>query len=114
MDASAAAKRLIFLVGSCALAFAQKQPRDLSNATIEDLLTLEVTSVSKKEQKLVTAPAAIYVITSEDIRRSGLSSIPELLRMVPGLDVAQIHSNQWAISARGFNAQFGKKMLVLV
>jgi iron complex outermembrane receptor protein len=58
--------------------------------------------------------AAIFVITQEDIHRSGAANIPDLLRMVPGLDVAQINSNTWAISARGFNLQFANKLLVLI
>ena len=73
-----------------------------------------VTSVSKKETKLSESPAAISVITQEDIRRSGLTSLPELLRTVPGLDVARINGNQWAVSSRGFNYQYGNKLLVLV
>src|SRR5207302_9180666 len=66
------------------------------------------------EEKLSEAPAAIYVVTQEDIRRSGLTTIPELLRLVPGLDVARVNGNQWAISARGFNNQYANKLLVLV
>ncbi len=93
---------------------AQQAVHDLTEATLEDLMNIEITSVSKKEQKLVTAPAAVFVITQEDIRRSGLSTIPEILRMAPGLDVAQVADNQWAVSARGFNAQFSNKLLVLV
>ena len=58
--------------------------------------------------------AAIFVITQQDIGRSGATNIPDLLRMVPGLDVAQINSNTWAISARGFNLQFENKLLVLI
>ena len=83
------------------------------NLTLEQLVNIEVTSVSKKQTDLFKSPAAIYVITQEDIRRSGLTSIPELLRMVPGLDVAQIDANHWAISARGFNEQYANKLLVL-
>ena len=82
--------------------------------SLQQLINIQVTSVSKKETDLFTAPAAIYVITQEDIRRSGMTSIPELLRMVPGLDVAQIDANHWAISARGFNDQFATKLLVLI
>ena len=77
-------------------------------------MNIQVTSASKKEQKLSQVPSAIFVITQEDIRRSGAMSIPDLLRMVPGLDVAQINANTWAISARGFNLQFANKLLVLV
>ena len=76
---------------------------DLSAKSLEDLMSIEVTSVSKKEQKLSEVAAAIFVITQEDIRRSGATNIPDLLRMVPGLDVGQINSNIWAVSARGFN-----------
>ncbi len=81
---------------------------------LEDLLSMEVTSVSKKKQRLNEAAAAIYVITQEDIRRSGVTSIPEALRMAPGLQVAKIDSNKWAISSRGFNTQFANKLLVLI
>lgn len=92
----------------------QEVTADLSNASLEDLMNVKVTSVSRKEQRLSKVAAAIYVITQEDIRRSGASNIPDLLRIVPGLDVAQINSNTWAISARGFNGQFANKMLVLI
>src|ERR1039457_6927099 len=77
-------------------------------------MKIEVTSVYKKEQKISQAAAAISVITQEDIQRLGATNIPDLLRMVPGLDVAQINANTWAISARGFNSQFANKMLVLI
>ena len=93
---------------------APSQPSDLTNATIEELMQIEVTSVAKKEQKLNQVPAAVYVITQEDIRRSGLTSIPEILRLAPGVEVARISSNQWAITARGFNGRFANKLLVLV
>jgi iron complex outermembrane recepter protein len=87
---------------------------DLTQVSIENLMNMEVTSVSKKEQKLSQVAAAIFVITAEDIRRSGATNIPDLLRMVPGIDVAQINSNTWAITARGFNLQFANKLLVLI
>jgi PAS domain S-box-containing protein len=93
---------------------AQTPPKDLTSTSLEDLMNVEVTSVSKKEQKLSEVAAAIYVITPEDIRRSGARNIPDLLRMVPGLDVAQIDASRWAISARGFNLQFSNKLLVLI
>ncbi len=81
---------------------------------MEQLINIQVTSVSKKQTDLFQSPAAIYVITQEDIRRSGLTSIPELLRMVPGLDVARIDGNEWAVTSRGFNREFAKQMLVLI
>jgi iron complex outermembrane recepter protein len=87
---------------------------DLTKVKIEDLMNMEVTSVSKKEQKLSQVAAAIFVITQEDICSSGATNIPDLLRMVPGLDVAQINANTWAISSRGFNLQFANKLLVLI
>lgn len=81
---------------------------------LESLLNMEVTSVSKKAQKLSDSPAAIFVITADDVRRSGATSVPEALRMVPGLDVARIDANKWAVTARGFNGRFANKLLVLV
>src|SRR5450755_2474460 len=88
--------------------------RDLADASLEDLMNIEVTTVSKKEQKLAQTPAAIFVITQEDIRRSGMTSVPDLLRMVPGLQVGQMQAGSWGVSARGFNSQNSDKMLVLV
>ncbi len=86
----------------------------LKTLSLEELLRVEVTSVSKKSEELFDAPAAAYVITSEDLRRSGATSIPEALRMVPGLQVAHIDANKWAISSRGFNGWFANKLLVLI
>jgi iron complex outermembrane receptor protein len=77
-------------------------------------MNVDVTSASKKEQKMSRVPAAIFVITQEDIRRSGATNIPDLLRMVPGLEVAQVTPSVWAISARGFNTQYSNKLLVLI
>lgn len=114
---------IFFLFFFCVLAwsatvttFAQNRPAlvDLTELGLEELMQLEVTSVSKKEQRLLEAPAAIYVITQEDIRRSGATSIPEALRMVPGVQVARIDSARWAISARGFNQEFANKLQVLI
>src|SRR5262245_34867016 len=105
---------LSFALFPLAAADAPKPAPDLGEATLEDLMNIEVTTVSKKDQKLLEAPAAIYVITQEDIRRSGMSTLPELLRLVPGLHVGQIQGGLWAISARGFNDQYSNKMLVLV
>jgi iron complex outermembrane recepter protein len=110
---------LLMLVMSYAC-WAQTSPdpghaqNDLTQVSIENLMNMEVSSVSKKEQKLSEVAAAIFVITQEDIKRSGAMKIPDVLRMVPGLDVAQINANTWAISARGFNLQFADKLLVLI
>jgi iron complex outermembrane receptor protein len=87
---------------------------DLKRLSIEDLMNLDVTSVAKEPQSLLQAAAAIQVITADDIRRSGASSIPEALRLADNLQVAQINAHDWAISARGFNANLANKLLVLV
>jgi iron complex outermembrane receptor protein len=111
---------VLFLVVGCEVArgqapsAAQSPAGDLTQVSIENLMNVEVTSVSKKEQKLSQVAAAVYVITQEDIRHSGATNIPDLLRMVPGLDVAQINANTWAISSRGFNSEFANKLLVLI
>jgi len=89
-------------------------PIDLSQFSLEDLLNITVTSVSRKEQKLSQAASAIFVINREDIRRSGATNIPDLLRMAPGVDVEQIDANAWAISIRGFNSRYSNKVLVLI
>lgn len=113
---------LAFAAGS-SLVWAQGEPSaresptpDLTELSLEDLLNVdvEVTSVSKRSQSLSSSAAAIYVLTGEDIRRSGARSIPEALRMVPGLNVARVNGSTWAISSRGFNGQFANKLLVLI
>ncbi len=100
----------IFLLLSRCIA----QTSDLTNLSIEDLANVKVTSVSKKSESLFAAPAAIFVLTGEDIRRGGFTTLPEALRMVPGLYVAQINPHSWQISARGFGDLNNNKMLVLV
>lgn len=87
---------------------------ELSKLDFEELMNIEITSVSKKAQKVSEAAAAIFVITNEDIQRSGVTSIPEALRMVPGLEVARIDASTWAITCRGFNGRFANKLLVLM
>jgi iron complex outermembrane receptor protein len=87
---------------------------DLTQVSIESLMNMEVTSVSKKEQKISKVAAAIFVITQEDIRRSGARNIPDLLRIVPGVNVAQLDANIWVISIRGFADRFADKVLVLI
>src|SRR5882724_6163102 len=86
----------------------------LKQMSIEELMNLDVTSVSKQPEPFGRAPAAIQVITEDQIRRSGASSIPEALRLADNLDVAQQNSHDWSISARGFNTALGNKLLVLV
>src|SRR5258708_14375429 len=110
---TARALLVIGLVLFVASALAQNLP-DVTAMSVEGLMNVQVTSVSKRTQKLADAAAAIFVITQEDIRRSGATSIPEALRMVPGLQVARIDENKWAISSRGFNGRFANKLLVLI
>lgn len=86
----------------------------IMDAEIEDLMKMTVHSVSRKTERLSDAAAAIFVITQEDIRRSGATSIPEALRLSPGLEVARQDAHTWAISSRGFNDEFASKLLVLV
>ena len=92
----------------------QEPQKDLGDKSIEDLMNIEVTSVSKTGQKISRTAAAIFVITADDIRRSNALNIPDVLRMVPGIDVAQINANTWAITARGFNGRFSNELLVLL
>src|SRR2546430_10703632 len=87
---------------------------DLTHLSLEELMNVEVTSVSKRAEKLSEAPAAVSVLTADDLRRSGVTSIPEALRLVPGMEVARVDAHNWAISARGFNDLFANKLLVLM
>ena len=87
---------------------------NLTQMSIDDLLKVKVTSASKKAETLSNAPAAIYVITGDDIQRGGFSSVPDALRMVPGLYVVQQSAHEWLVSARGFSNTFNNKMLVLI
>lgn len=101
----------LILVATRPLAQANNSVADFS---IEDLINVKVTSVSKKEQNLFDAATAIAVISNEDIHRSGATSIPDALRFVPGMNVAAVNSSQWAISTRGHNGSYANKLLVLV
>ncbi len=85
----------------------------LKRMSVEELLNVEVTSVSRREEGLRNAPAAVAVITREDMLRSGATSMPEMLRMVPGLHVARQNSSAWAVSSRGFSSISSEKLLVL-
>jgi iron complex outermembrane receptor protein len=100
-------------------AFAQTEqalpaPSALKKLSLEELMDIEVTSVSRRPESLSKTASAIQVITQEDIRRSGASRLPEALRLASNLEVAQVDSRQWAISARGFNNTLANKMLVLI
>src|SRR5437762_1696320 len=87
---------------------------ELKRLSVEELMNVEVTSVAKEPQRLLQAAASIQVITAQDIRRSGATSIPEALRLADNLQVSQINAHDWAISARGFNTNLANKLLVLI
>src|SRR3989449_2357618 len=86
----------------------------LKRLTLDQLMNVEVTSVSGRAERLAQTASAIQVITQEDIRQSGATSLPEALRLAANLQVAQINSREWAISARGFNSTSANKLLVLI
>ena len=92
----------------------EQRQSELLSLSLEELADVVVTSVSKQEESLQEAAAAVHVITNEDIRRSGATSIPEALRLAPGLHVARVGSGTWAIGSRGFNDTFANKLLVLI
>ncbi|PYO99243.1 MAG: hypothetical protein DMD60_02125 [Gemmatimonadetes bacterium] len=123
-DMRAAAVATSMVLASCLFCFPQpgftQQPDSsvsaeaLKKLSIEQLMNLQVTSVSKRPERLSQTASAIQVITQEDIRRAGASSLAEALRLASNLQVAQVDSRQWAISARGFNSTTANKLLVLI
>jgi iron complex outermembrane receptor protein len=106
--------RMTILVSVAIPAWPQQKVDDLTNQSLEQLMNIEVTSASKKAESISAAPAAIFVITGNDIRRGGFSSIPDALRTVPGMHVAQQSSHVWQVAARGFSSVFNNEMLVLI
>jgi iron complex outermembrane receptor protein len=114
----------VIIAASCLLLFAPRAmaqatdtippPSVLKQLSVEQLMDIEVTSVSRKAEKLSETASAIQVITRDEIRRSGASNIPEALRLAPNLQVAEVGAHQWAISARGFNNTTANKLLVLI
>ena len=92
----------------------QGAAQNLNRLSLEELGNVEVTTASKEPEQVWQTPTAIYVITQDDIRRSGATTIPELLRLVPGVEVARIDSDHWAVGVRGFGGEFSKSLLVLI
>lgn len=88
--------------------------KDVFDMELEQLMNVRVETASRKSQSLLKTAAAMHVITQDDIRRMGATSLPEVLRGVPGLHVAQIDSNNWAISIRGLNDRFSNSLLVMI
>ena len=95
-------------------AFAKDDFKDFAELDLEELLNTTVISASKREQKLSEAPNAIYVITAEDIKRSGAVDVPDLFRLVPGMDVVNVYGGTYGACARGFNERFVSRMLVMI
>lgn len=93
---------------------AQPTSAQLKSLSLEQLGNVEVTTVSKQPQEVWRTPAAVYVITHDEIERSGATTIPDLLRLAPGVQVSQEQSDQWAVGIRGFDGQFSRGLLVLI
>ena len=87
---------------------------DILNTKIQDIINRKFMLASKKAKKISQVPTAAYILTADDIRRSGATSIPEALRLVPGVEVARLDANKWAVSIRGFNSRTANKLLVLI
>ncbi len=102
------------ILGVAAPAQAQQPAGKLSDLDLEQLLDMEVVSVSRHAESSREAAAAIFVLTRDDIRRSGATSIPEALRLVPGVQVSQIDANKWSIGIRGFQSRLARSTLVLI
>lgn len=107
---------MVLGLGAATRAAAQEEeltPTALKRLSIEQLMDVEVTSVSKTRESLLNAAAAVSIVTGEDIRRSGATTVPEALRFVPGLFVARETSNSWSVSSRGFSGVNSQELLVL-
>ncbi len=87
---------------------------NLADLDIEQLMNVPISSVSKRSSKLSASPAAVTVVTNEEIRRMGATSIPEALRLVPGIQVARIDANKWVVTSRGFADIYANKLLVMI
>ncbi len=114
MSIQSICRRLIILSYALILSAHPGWSSDLGMLTLDQLLDLKVISVAKVPEKIMATPAAISIITGEDLRRSGVASIPEALRLVPGVHVYRLDANKWAVSARGFSSRFANKMLVMI
>ena len=107
----------IILILMAATGYAQspgQNSESLMDLTIEELMNVEVVTVSRQAQRLSQTPSAVFVITQDDIKRAGVTSIPEALRMAPGVEVARINTDKWSISIRGFSGRFANKLQVLM
>src|SRR5258705_1384753 len=112
--AAAGVTLLLAAAGAVKTARGEEPPPDLTTIGIEAVMNMEVTSVTKGPERLMDAAAAVQVITSEDIRRSSATTLPDLLRLVPGVQVARVTSNSWAVGVRGFTSTLSRSLLVLI
>jgi iron complex outermembrane receptor protein len=105
---------LMAVLTAAAPAHAALRTQEMADLSLEELANIRVTSVSKRSESLADAPASISVITGEEIRRSGATTLPEALRLAPNLQVARVDARNYAVTARGFNSAFENKLLVLI
>lgn len=112
--AGAVAALMLIVLAVPRAGWTQGRPQDLSTLSLEELASVETTTSTRTPTELSRVPAAIFVITQEDIRRSGVTSIPEALRLAPGVQVARIDANKWAIGLRGFGSRLSRAMLVMI
>jgi iron complex outermembrane receptor protein len=102
------------LLSSTAFAGEAPDGDDFTSMSLEDLMAVEVTTASKRPELVGESAAAVFVLTREDIQRSGAVTLADALRLVPGVNVAKINANSWAVSVRGFNSRFANKLLVMI
>jgi len=110
----AVAALMLIVLSVPSAGWAQSRRQDLSTLSLEELASVETTTSTRTPTEASKVPAAIFVITQEDIRRSGVTSIPEALRLAPGVQVARIDANKWAIGLRGFGSRLSRAMLVMI
>jgi iron complex outermembrane receptor protein len=114
LPATLLACSLLAMASAAGAATVASSAADLAGLSLEQLADIQVTSVSRRQERLADAAGSVFVISAEDIRRSGATSLPEVLRLAPNLHVARADANQYAISARGFNSTTANKMLVII
>lgn len=107
-------RRTCWYLGIFLVASAQAEDLDLSLLSLEDLMEIEVELVSRRPGRVSDVPAAITVLTADDLRRTGARELPDALRLIPGMNVGRVDANKWAVTARGFNSLFANKLLVLI
>lgn len=87
---------------------------DIKGTSIEQLMQINVATVTRQDEELRSTPAAVYVLTREDLQRAHVANIPDVLRLVPGVEVARVDANKWTVSIRGCNSRTANKLLVMI